>query len=157
MTYLLEKENIQEISSTEQMGSARTKVVGRALEEVQLVTTMGHLTSELSQHLDREVIEEQIQSPSVPSPKFIEAQESFPKFVPSMENSMVILNSYTYDQVLNNISCKIVKRARTIENLEERTTEYQVLMENTSNNQIESTVENQALSQATKENISNMA
>ena len=50
--FVTEKEHIQEISANEQTESTRTKNINRSSREEQLVTTAGHPTFELSQHLD---------------------------------------------------------------------------------------------------------
>ena len=65
---------------------------------------MGYPKYELPQHLERKEDEEQIISPLVPSPKVIATQEIFPRFVPSIENSVAILDTYTYYLISKKVS-----------------------------------------------------
>ena len=112
---------------------------------------MVYLSSELSQHMEQEYHEaKMINSPLVQPPKEIETRESFPKFVPSMENLVAIINSYTYASISKKVSHKIVQKVKIAENLEEEIMEQQVLMENTSVNPMETTTTNRALSKETK-------
>lgn len=105
------------MNTYDQEESLKTKIIGWASQEDQPIITMVHSSSELSQYMELLVDENQILSPIVQPPKAIAAWESFPKFVLSMENLVAILD--TYDPLLRKISRNIVKKVRTVENIEE--------------------------------------
>lgn len=76
--------------------------------------------------MEKVVVEAKIQSPLVQPPISIAAWESFPKFVPFMENSVANLGTYTYDLVSKKISWNIIHKVRNIENVEEEITRKKI-------------------------------
>ena len=70
---------------------------------------MVRLSSKLSQHMEHE---EKNLNPLVQTPKEITSQERFPKFVPSMENLVAIIYSYTYDSLSKKVRRRVVKKVK---------------------------------------------
>ena len=52
-------------------------------------------------------------------PKAMVAEENFPKFVLSIENSMAIFDSYTYNSLLKKVRWRVVKKIKIFEIMEE--------------------------------------
>lgn len=73
-----------------------------------------------------------------------------------MENLVAILGTYTYDHLSKKIRTKVVKRIEIVENIEEKVTKKQVLVENTSADPMETATTNQALLVETEENRATM-
>lgn len=102
-------------------------------------------------------IEEEVKSLYVPRPQVIAIHESFHKFVPSMENYVSLLDTYTYDSTSKKVSRRIVKRMNAKDDLEEEVMEHHVLIENTSIDPMSTAATKRELDKATKENIASMS
>lgn len=76
--------------------------------------------------------------------------EKFQRFVPSIENSVARLDTYTYDSKAKKVSCKIVKRVQIEENIEEQGLEQQLLVEDSSTDLLATTTTNRALAKSTE-------
>lgn len=64
-------------------------------------------------------------------PLAIPSQAKFHTFVPSVENSVVLIDSYTYNSIAKMVSQIIVKMIKTNKDVEEKTMDKQVLIEDT--------------------------
>lgn len=70
--------------------------------------------------MDEAIHEEKIQNHYVNPRPSILTQEKFHKFIPSMENSMAIMGSYTYDSTSKRVSQIIVNNIKINEYVEEK-------------------------------------
>ena len=75
-----------------------------------------------------------MKSSYVPPSPTIADNEKFTKCVPSMENSLTLLNTYTYNSTSKKVSQKIIKRIKVKQDLQEKVMDQNMLFENTSTN-----------------------
>lgn len=131
----------------------RTITTNKASQECQPMLSIVYVTSEVSQYVESRHYEDHVQSPHVPPSLVVVDHEKFTKFLPSMDNSVALLDTYTYDSASKKVSRKIIKIIKVKEDLEEEVTEQHVLVENTYANPMVTTTTCQALAEATKYNI----
>ena len=100
-----EKKVLMQIAEEEEnQTSELNDNAGRSSQEDQPTISVVPIISKLLQHMKQANHEEKIQSPYVPRPPAIPSQEEFLKFVPSIENLVAIIDTYTYNSMTNMVS-----------------------------------------------------
>lgn len=81
----------------------------RTSQQDQLVASISQSVSKGLQHAESNCVEENVQSSFVPPSSVKEEHEKLQKFVLSIENSVALLDMYTYDSKLKKVSSTIIK------------------------------------------------